>query len=133
MGVDQLFVKAWLMRREEIALTERYRPKDQRLGSPGSAHGEVGEVDRLDPLGLRINHQRPDRERDAVGDPSLLVVQAEQPALAVERVGQGPLPELEQQQRQRAAKQRRVYQVAEEMVETETERHPARSLGTPDA
>src|SRR5260370_30948015 len=70
-----------------------------------SANGEVAQVDRLDPFRLGVNHQCADRERDAVGNSAVLGVQLEQPGLAGERVGQGPLPELEQQQRQRAAEQ----------------------------
>src|SRR5256714_3894154 len=94
MGVDQLFVKAWLMEREEIALTESYLR---------SADREVREVDRLDPFCLRIDHQCAESERDAVGDPGLFVMQAEQPGLAGQRIRQRPLPELKQQQRQGAA------------------------------
>src|SRR5437868_14362907 len=99
MGVDQLFVKAWLMEREEIALTESYLRSTDR---------EVGEVDRFDPFRLRIDHQRAERERDAVGDPGLLVMQAELPVLTGSRIGQRQLPELKQQQRQGAAERRGI-------------------------
>src|SRR3981189_3126807 len=84
-----------------------------------SARREVNQVDRLDPLGLRIDHQRADRERDAVGDSALLVVQAEQPGLAREQRGQGPLPEQHSWEAKSGRKQRVIEQVVKEMVESE--------------
>src|SRR5258707_13832774 len=84
-----------------------------------SANREVGQIDGLDPFGLRIDHQRADRERDAVGDSAVPVVQPEQPGLARKRVGQRPLPELEQQQSEGAAEQRGIQQIVEQMAEAE--------------
>src|SRR5947199_9441596 len=82
---------------------------------PGrSADGEMGQVDRLDPFRLRVDHQCADRERDAVGNSAFLGVQLEQPGLARERMGQRPLPELEQQQRQGTAEHRGIDQRSEE-------------------
>src|SRR6188472_459053 len=84
-----------------------------------SANDEMREVDGLDPFGFRIDHQRADRERDAIGNAGLLGVQLEQPGLPRELPGQRPLPELQQQQRQHAAEQRSVEQIVEQMVEPE--------------
>ncbi len=52
-----------------------------------SAHGEVREIDRLDPVGLRIDQQGAEGERDAVGNAGLLVVQAAEPGLGRQRIG----------------------------------------------
>src|SRR5258708_4613503 len=84
-----------------------------------SAHGEVAEVDRLDPVRLRIDQQGADRERDAVRNPAFLGVQPQQPDLPRERIRQRPLPELEQQQRQAAAEHRRIEQIVHEMAKAE--------------
>src|SRR5260370_25497125 len=101
---------------------------------PGrSADGEMGEVDRLDPFRLRIDRQRADRERDAIGNSAFLGVQLEQPGLARERVGQRPLPELEQQQRQGTAEQRGIDQVAQQMAKAEPKGRRGCNLGIPAA
>src|SRR3954454_20209433 len=94
-----------------------------------SANGEVGQVDRLDPFRLRVDHQGADRERDAVGNSALPVMQPEQPGLAAERVGQGPLSELKQQQRQRPAEQGSIDQIVQHMAEAEPQRDTGRYLG----
>src|SRR5712675_215795 len=97
---------------------------------PGrSADGEMGKVDRLDPFRLRIDRQRADRERYAIGNSAFLGVQLEQPGLARERVGQRPLPELEQQQRQGAAEQRGIDQIVQKMAKAEPQRGRSRYLG----
>src|SRR5713101_2329025 len=84
-----------------------------------SANGEVGQIDRVDPFRLRINHQCADRERDAVGNSTVLGVELEQPVLAGERIGQRQLAELKQQQRQGAAEQRGIEQIIQQMAEAE--------------
>ena len=89
-----------------------------REGGP-SAYGEVGQVDYLDPIRLRVDQQRADRQRDAVGNSGLPGMQPHQPGLPGERVGQRPLPELEQQQRQGSAEQGGIDQIAQQMVKAE--------------
>ena len=67
------------------------------------------QVDRLDPFGLRIDHQCADaRARCRRGCRLSLACSLSSQAWPRERVGQRPLPELEQQQRQGAAEQRGV-------------------------
>ena len=90
---------------------------------------EAGEVDRLHPVGLGIDHQCADRERDAVGDAALLGVEPQQPGLAGQRIGQRPLPHLQQHDGERAAEQRGVEQVVQEMAEAEPERGGRGNLG----
>src|ERR1700761_2245223 len=68
-------------------------------GQTRSSDHEAAEIDGLDPVGLRVDHQRADRECDAVGNSAFLGVQFEQPGLARQRIGQRPLPELKQKQR----------------------------------
>ena len=46
---------------------------------------EVGGIDGPHPLGVGINHQGADRERDAVGNSGLPGVEAQQPGLAGKR------------------------------------------------
>src|ERR1700687_3619584 len=89
-----------------------------------SGQRETGKVDRLDPFGLRVDHQRADRERDAVGNAALLGVQLDEPGLAGELIRQRPLPELQQQQRQGAAEQRGIEQIGHQKAKAETERAP---------
>src|SRR5947209_5908222 len=97
--------------------------------TPGcSAKREVAEVDSPDPFGFRIDHQGADRERDTVGNSAFLGVQAEQPRLSGQGIGQRPLPELQQQQRQGAADQRGPDQIIDEMTEPEPQRYPSRNL-----
>ena len=62
---------------------------NERFTRRRSVNREMGRIDRLDPFGLRIDHQCADRERDAVGNSALLVVQFEQPGLADELEGSG--------------------------------------------
>src|SRR6266702_2092578 len=87
-----------------------------------SGQCEVSEVDRFHPCGLRVDHQRAHRERDAVGNAALLGVQPGEPGLAREPIGQRPLSKLEQEQRQRAAEQRGVEQEVHQRCDAEPER-----------
>src|ERR1700758_3177109 len=98
-----------------------------------SAKREVREVDRLHPFRLRIVHQGTDRERDAVGDAALLGMQPAEPGLAGERIGQWPLPELDEQQRERSAEQRGVEQVVHQVRKAEPEPRGGGDLGVPAA
>src|SRR5271163_14738 len=91
------------LNRLNAEFTRGYPIFTSRLPKARSAHGEVSEIDRLDPIRLRINHQGTDRECDAVRNSTVLGMQPEQPGLATESIGQRPFPELEQQQRQGAA------------------------------
>src|ERR1700750_2250092 len=94
-----------------------------------SADREVGEIDRLDPVGLRINHPGADPERDTVRNTAVLGVQPQQPGLTDQGVRQRPLPELEQYQCQGAAEQRGIDEVIQQVAEAEPERGGARNLG----
>jgi len=79
-----------------------------------SAQCEVGEVDRFHPFGLGVDHQCAKCERDAIGNAGLFGVQPQQPGLTQQRVGQRPLSELEQKQRQRG---RKIYSLHADEVE----------------
>src|SRR3954467_354210 len=86
--------------------SEAIRRSDSR-----SVRDEACEIDCLHPIGLGIDHQSADCERDAVGDSALLGVQPREPLLPSQLVGQWPLADLQQQKRQGSAKQRGVEQV----------------------
>src|SRR3954470_17803721 len=77
---------------------------------------EARKLDRADPFGLRVDHESTNGERDAVGDSRLPVVQPEQPALRRECAGKGPLPELQQHQRQCAAEQRGIDEIVKQVA-----------------
>src|ERR1700753_3114568 len=47
----------------------------------GSVRDEAREIDGLYPIGVGIDHQRADRERDAVGDAAVLGMQPCEPLL----------------------------------------------------
>src|ERR1700761_118473 len=86
-----------------------------------SADHEVRQIDGLDPLRLRVDRQRTDGERDAIGNSAVLGVQFKQPCLTRERVRKRPLPELKQEQRQDSAEQRGVDQIGQQVSEAEPE------------
>src|SRR5580698_6110197 len=119
-GFEQLNVKAWLMRRIQSELM---------YCCFGLAAAHSSDAERGHPLGLRVNDERSDRERDAVRNAGVLAMQPFRPWLPEKYLRHRQRAELNQPDRQRAAKQRGIDQIVCEMADAQPKYSCRRKLG----